>query len=137
MIKDIYYENTLVGQFYDLNYASGRQFPTSVECGFQFGFGTVEQDTNLTPHIHKRVERVINTTSEFLYVIHGEMTIEVYNEDEAYVETVILKNGQALLQHIGGHKISLKKGTKYFEIKQGPYFGRHFDKYDVGPINGS
>ena len=65
------------------------------------------------------------------------MTIEVYSEDEAYVETVILNSNQALLQHIGGHKISLKKGTKYFEIKQGPYFGRCFDKYDIGHANES
>jgi hypothetical protein len=137
IIKDIYYEDTLVGQFYDLNYVSGVQFPTSVECEFQFGFGTVEQDKNLTSHIHKRVERVINTTSEFLYVVDGEMTIEVYSEDEAYVETVILNSNQALLQHIGGHKISLKKGTKYFEIKQGPYLGRHFDKYDMERTNES
>ena len=137
MIKDIYHEDTLVGQFYDLNQVTGTQFPTSVECGFQFGFGIVNQDKNLTPHIHKRVKRVINTTSEFLYVIDGKMTIEVYSEDEAYVETVVLKSNQALLQHIGGHKISIKKGTKYFEIKQGPYLGRHFDKYDMESINES
>jgi mannose-6-phosphate isomerase-like protein (cupin superfamily) len=137
MIKDIYYKDTLVGQFYDLNHASGIQFPTSAVCEFQFGFGTVEQDKNLVPHIHKRVERVINTTSEFLYVVDGEMTIEVYSEDEAYVETVVLNSNQALLQHIGGHKISLKKGTKYFEIKQGPYFGRYFDKYDIECTNES
>ena len=37
----------------------------------------------------------------------------------------------ALLQFIGGHKIEIAPGTKYFEIKQGPYYGRDFDKYDV------
>lgn len=137
MIKDIYYDNILVGQFYDLNYESGIQFPTSVECGFQFGFGTVKQDKIVTPHIHKRVKRVLNTTSEFLYVINGEMIIDLYNEEETYVETIVLRNNQALLQHFGGHKISLKKGTKYFELKQGPYLGRDFDKYDMGPTNES
>ena len=37
----------------------------------------------------------------------------------------------ALLQFIGGHKIEIKSGTKYFEIKQGPYYGRDFDKFNV------
>ena len=66
IIKDIYYKDTLVGQFYDLNCVSGIEFPTAVEHEFQFGFGVVDKDKNLAPHIHKRVERVINTTSEFL-----------------------------------------------------------------------
>ena len=136
-IKDIYHKDTLVGQFYDLNFVCETQFPTSIEHAFQFGFGTVQQDKNLVPHIHKRVERVINTTSEFLYVVNGEMKIEIYGEDEMYLETIILKNNQALLQHIGGHKISIKKGTKYFELKQGPYFGREFDKYNIEGSNES
>ena len=57
MVKDIYYKDTLVGQFYDLNHANGVNFPTSAECEFQFGFVVVKEDTNLIPHIHKRVER--------------------------------------------------------------------------------
>ena len=100
MIKDIFFNKILIGQVYDLNLAKGVNFPTLDEQEFQFGFGVADEDKILTPHIHKRVERVIQTTSEFLYVVNGLMTI-------------------------------LKKDTKYFEIKQGPYYGRDFDKYEL------
>ena len=131
MIKDIIHNNTLIGQVYDLNLVKGVSFPTSSEHAFQFGFGLIDEDKVLVPHIHKRVERTVQTTSEFLYVVNGLMTIEIYSEDEEYVETVTLNDNQALLQHIGGHKISFQKGTRYFEIKQGPYYGRKFDKYNI------
>ena len=132
MFRDIFFQKLIIGQFYDLNSASGINFPTPIDSDFQFGYAIVDQNKTLTPHIHKRVERRINTTSEFLYVVDGEMIIEIYSEDETYIETVILKKNQALLQFIGGHKISMKKGTKYFELKQGPYFGKDFDKYELG-----
>ena len=131
MVKDIIHNNTLIGQVYDLNLAKGVSFPTSNEHAFQFGFGLIDEDKVLVPHIHKRVERTVQTTSEFLYVINGLMTIEIYSEDEEHVETVTLNDNQALLQHVGGHKISFQKGTRYFEIKQGPYYGRKFDKYNI------
>ena len=130
MFKNIHCKGVLIGQFYDLNLADRMQFPTPVKCGFQFGFGTLDEDKYLAPHMHRRIKRVINTTSEFLYVVSGKMTVDVFSEDETFVETVVLKSNQAFLQHIGGHRISIKKGTKYFELKQGPYFGRSHDKYD-------
>ena len=131
MIKDIFFNKILIGQVYDLNLAKGVNFPTLDEQEFQFGFGVADEDKILTPHIHKRVERVIQTTSEFLYVVNGLMTIEIYSEDATYIQTIYLSDNQALLQHFGGHKIALKKDTKYFEIKQGPYYGRDFDKYEL------
>lgn len=131
MVKDIISGNTLIGQVYDMNLTVGVSFPTSEEQSFQFGFGIISEDKVLAPHIHKRVERVIDTTSEFLYVIDGLMTIEIYDENEKYLETVKLGDNQALLQHVGGHAIKIRKGTRYFEIKQGPYYGKEFDKYPI------
>jgi|APSaa5957512535_1039671.scaffolds.fasta_scaffold58130_2 hypothetical protein len=129
MVKDICHNNVLIGQVYDLNLVKGVGFPTSNRQSFQFGYGVINEDKDLEPHIHKRVKRTIYTTSEFLYVVKGLIIIDVYNEDESYVETVSLRNNQALLQYLGGHKITIQKGTKYFEIKQGPYYGHDFDKY--------
>jgi len=131
MVKDIIHNNILIGQVYDLNLIKGVSFPTSSEHAFQFGFGLIDEDKTLVPHIHKRVERTVQTTSEFLYVVNGLMTIEIYSEDEEHVQTISLGDNQALLQHFGGHKITLQKGTKYFEIKQGPYYGHDFDKYEL------
>lgn len=131
MVRDLKSKAILVAQVYDMSKMKGVTFPTPESATFQFGFGQISENKVLIPHIHKRVKREIETTSEFLYVIHGEMIIDVLDEDEKFLEQVILKENMALLQFVGGHKIEIKSGTKYFEIKQGPYYGRDFDKYNV------
>ena len=131
MVRDIINEDILIAQVYDINAMDGINFPTPESATFQFGFGQISENKVLIPHIHKRVKREIETTSEFLYVIHGEMVIDVLDEEERFSEKVILNDNMALLQFIGGHKIEIKSGTKYFEIKQGPYYGRDFDKFNV------
>ena len=131
MHKDIISNNELIAQVYDLNDIEGVSFPTPETATFQYGFGKINEDKVLVPHIHKRVKREINTTSEFLYVVKGEMIIDILNEKGAFIEKVILLDNMALLQFIGGHKIEIKAETKYFELKQGPYYGREFDKFDV------
>jgi hypothetical protein len=131
MVKDLISKDTLIAQVYEMNAMNGINFPTPESATFQFGFGQISENKVLIPHIHKRVKREIETTSEFLYVIQGEMVIDVLDEEERFIEKVILNDNMALLQLIGGHKIEIKSGTKYFEIKQGPYYGRDFDKFNV------
>ena len=131
MIDSILSNNELIAQKYNLNEIESTIFPTPDISTFQFGIGISNEDKILKPHIHKRVERVINTTAEFLYVLDGEMEIDIYDENEQFIKKIILYKNECLLQFIGGHAIFLKEGTKYFEIKQGPYYGRDFDKYDL------
>jgi hypothetical protein len=131
MVNDLISKGALIAQVFDINSMNGINFPTPESATFQFGFGHISENKVLIPHIHKRVKRKIETTSEFLYVVHGQMIIDVLNEEEELVEKVVLKDNMALLQFIGGHKIEIKSGTKYFEIKQGPYYGRDFDKFNV------
>jgi mannose-6-phosphate isomerase-like protein (cupin superfamily) len=134
MIKDIYSNDILIAQKYNLNDVKNTIFPTPENVAFQFGVGATKEKKVLVPHIHKRVERTINTTSEFLYVLSGEMQIDIYDEDEKLIEKVILNDNECLLQFIGGHAITLKENTKYFEIKQGPYYSRDFDKYNLKEV---
>ncbi len=124
-------KNELIAQIYNINSMNNTEFPTPDNLSFQFGVGVAKEDKALKTHIHKRAERVINTTSEFLYVINGMMKVGIYDEEENFIQNVELTDNESLLQFVGGHSIYLEKGTKYFEIKQGPYFGREFDKYDL------
>jgi hypothetical protein len=57
--------------------------------------------------------------------------VDILDNEAKIIETVDLKDNMGLLQFFGGHAIRVKKGTKYFELKQGPYKGRDFDKFDV------
>ncbi len=131
MFVDLTSDGVLIAQIYNMNKIEGVEFPTPSDATFQFGFGEIKKDKILIPHVHKRVKRKIDTTSEFLYVISGEMIVDVLGEDEKFIERVVLNDNMGLLQFIGGHRIELKSKTKYFEIKQGPYYGRDYDKYNV------
>lgn len=131
MYFDIVDQGKIIAQVYNMNELNGVEFPTPSDVTFQFGYGRIEEDKSLIPHIHKRVKREIDTTSEFLYVISGEMIIYLLGEDEKFIQKIVLTANMGFLQFSGGHKIEFKSGTNYFEIKQGPYYGRDFDKFNV------
>lgn len=133
--ENIYdFDNKLIGQIYNVDKASETMFPTPEECTFQFGVGVVHTDKTLKTHVHKTALREIRTTSEFLYVVNGQMDIKILDEHARLIKEISLTRNMGLLQFYGGHAISLKKGTKYFELKQGPYMGRDYDKFDVEEI---
>ena len=131
MHKDIFIGDKLIAQVYSLESATKTSFPTPEDVTFQFGVGVNSEDKVYKSHIHKIAKREIETTSEFLYVVDGVMEVDILDEDAKIIEKVELTNNMALLQFFGGHAIRTKAGTKYFELKQGPYFGRDFDKFDV------
>ncbi len=131
MHKDILVNGKLIAQVYELDKATKTSFPTPEDVTFQFGVGVNMEDKVYKTHIHKDAKRELDTTSEFLYVLNGVMEVDVLDDNAQLVEKVELKNNMALLQFFGGHAIRTKAGTKYFELKQGPYYGRDFDKYDV------
>lgn len=131
MHRDIKVNGKLIAQVYDLNLSESSQFPTPDSATFQFGVGVNTEEKVFKTHIHKNAKRTIDTTSEFLFVVSGQMEVEILDENTQKVDIVILKDNMGLLQFFGGHAIKTSANTKYFEIKQGPYYGRDFDKFDV------
>jgi len=131
MHRDIVHQKVLIAQVYDFNEFKGAIFSTPPDATFQLGYAQIISEKKLVPHIHKRVERIINSTSEFIFVVSGKMVIKIYDEYQNYIDAIILTNNMGLLQFYGGHAIMIESVTNYFEIKQGPYYGRDFDKYDI------
>ena len=76
--KDIKFDENLIAQVYDTNSIDNTIFPTPASNEMQFGVGIAAEDKTLKTHIHKVVKREIFNTSEFLFVISGLMTIEIY-----------------------------------------------------------
>ena len=122
-------QGELIAQIYNVSEMNLNCFPTPEHFTFQFGYGQVSDEKELRPHIHKKLSRELTNTAEFIFVIDGSMLINVLDEDANEIASVTLKSEMCLLQHKGGHKISIAKNTRYFEIKQGPYFGNDRDKY--------
>ncbi len=129
MTKDFKASNgVVIAQFFDLNLFEGTIFPTAEDMPMQFGYSQNNQNRSIKKHIHNKIERTLEGTSEFIYVISGKMTIELFDQNGNYIDFVTLNKNQALLQFSGGHSFEIEAGTKFFEIKQGPYLGSDKDK---------
>jgi hypothetical protein len=127
-VREIRVGDLLVAQVFNLDAPGPVIFPTPDAAEMQCGFGEVRQDLPLLPHVHNIVERQTRNTSEFLYVISGRIEIVFLDPGGAALAEMKIGPGQGFLQHVGGHKITITAGTRYFELKQGPYYGHVRDK---------
>ena len=127
-VRSVVANGTLVAQIYDLNCVGGMLFPTPADAEMQCGFGHVPNRRFVKPHVHNRLARQTNNTSEFIFVMAGSISAVFYDEQGREIDTAVLASGMALLQFIGGHSFVIEPDTKYIEVKQGPYYGNVTDK---------
>jgi hypothetical protein len=127
-VRDIRAGEMLLAQVFDFDVAGPVIFPTPESAEMQCGFGQVDTDKAIKPHVHNIVERQTFNTSEFIFVIAGEMLIVFLDPAGAFVARASIGPGQGFLQYVGGHEITILAGTRYFELKQGPYLGHVKDK---------
>jgi hypothetical protein len=125
-------EGKVLIQIYNLNQITSTIFPTPENWSFQFGVGCAgSEDKLFTPHVHKDASRGIQNTAEFIYVTEGSLEILFLDQTGNKLKKLTIQKGMAFLQMEGGHAIRATAGSKYFELKQGPYLGRNIDKFDV------
>lgn len=104
------------------------EFFSPTEYPFQLGVHVRKKGDEFDPHIHKPVERKINTTQEFLYIQKGRVRAILYDEHQIPVAKTVLNEGDAILLVSGGHGFKILEDSKIIEIKQGPYIGEEKDK---------
>lgn len=129
--RNVEHNGQVVAHIYDMTVVEGRTFPTPEHFPMQFGIAALESDWTSKAHIHKPVTREVEGTAEFIFIMEGRLDAIFYGTDHTEIGRETLTQNMALLQLTGGHELSFAKGTKYFEIKQGPYLGRDGDKYDL------
>jgi len=127
-VREIVSEGRVIAHIYDLNQDGGMTFPTPADAEMQCGFGLVAEAKTLKPHVHKVLARETQNTSEFILVLSGAMHVDFYDPEGRKVESTTLTPQTALLQFIGGHGFQVEAGTRYVEVKQGPYYGETADK---------
>jgi hypothetical protein len=98
-------------------------FLTPPEFKQQVGFVVYPLGGEITPHVHRALERHLVGTSEVLVVRKGRCEIDIYNDDRELVATRELKTGDIILMVGGGHGFRMLEDTVFLEIKQGPYTG--------------
>lgn len=118
-------------QIYDLTNLEKTSFVTPDNFNFQVGFAVNADAKTYQPHVHTPLERSIVGTSEFIFILEGVMDIVFLNEQAEPCGEASLTAQMAFLQLRGGHAISTRPNTQFFELKQGPYSGHDIDKYAV------
>jgi hypothetical protein len=98
-------------------------FLTPPELGFQAGFIAYGSGNQIQRHVHKRIERRVADSSEFLLLKKGRCIVDIYDDSRNLVATRELRAGDSLLLVAGGHGFQLLEDTVFLEIKQGPYVG--------------
>ncbi len=95
----------------------------------QVGTWKYQKGKNLLAHIHNFVERKVDRTQEFVFVVKGAMKASVYDENESLIEEVVLNSGEGMILFSGGHGYDiLEDDTVVIEMKNGPYLGAEIDR---------
>ena len=95
----------------------------------QVGSWRYEKGKVLAAHQHNFVDRKVNRTQEFIFVISGSLKATVYDEYQALIEELVLKEmeGMIMLRGCHGYEI-LSDDTVVLETKNGPYLGAEIDR---------
>ena len=98
-----------------------KNFITEDDAEFQVATFNLKKDTEIQKHYHPPQKRDINSTSEVIVILDGELTIDIYSGEKELIESVKLTNGDLINMVSGGHGINMNTDTKFVEVKQGPY----------------
>lgn len=131
-IQNIYFENDLYASVFNVeNISEGLNFLTTDDSFIQVGTWNYEKGKSLEPHYHNYFERSSYRTQEVVYVVKGQIKCFLYKEDTTFIESVILKQGNLIIQFKGVHEYEIIEDSSVLEFKNGPYFGPEKDRTRV------
>jgi mannose-6-phosphate isomerase-like protein (cupin superfamily) len=124
MIENILHQGrTLAVLLRTDHHAEGIEFFTPDEFSQQLGYMNRPQGYVIPPHVHNPVAREVQYTKEVLFIKSGKVRVDFYDNDQTYLESRILHEGDVLLLAYGGHGFEMLEPTEMIEVKQGPYAG--------------
>lgn len=115
-------------------HADGIQFFTPNDFSQQLGYMNRPQGYVIPPHVHNPVAREVHFTKEVLIIKSGKVRVDFYDDDQNYLESRILNQGDIVLLAFGGHGFEMLETSEMIEVKQGPYAGED-DKTRFSPIS--
>jgi mannose-6-phosphate isomerase-like protein (cupin superfamily) len=113
----------------------GINFFTDNHLSQQLAFMSHPSGKVIEPHVHRPVARQVQYTQEVLVIRKGKLRVDFYTEDQEYLDSRTLRDGDVILLIKGGHGFCVEGDVEMFEIKQGPYAG-DADKKKFKPRSG-
>ncbi|MAD95363.1 MAG: hypothetical protein CML33_07700 [Rhodobacteraceae bacterium] len=114
-------------------YSDGIEFHTPDEFSQQLGYMRRPKGYVIPPHVHNPVQREVLFTKEVLFIKSGQVRVDFFDDEQAYLESRILNKGDVILLAYGGHGFEMLEPTEMIEVKQGPYAGES-DKTRFEPV---
>ena len=103
--------------------AEGIKFFTPDEFSQQLAYMNRPLGYVIQPHVHNSVAREVQFTQEVLFIKSGKVRVDFYDEDQNYLKSRILHQGDVILLACGGHGFEMIEASEIIEVKQGPYAG--------------
>jgi mannose-6-phosphate isomerase-like protein (cupin superfamily) len=110
----------------------GVHFFTDNAASQQLAFMRHPAGKLIEPHVHNPVPRDVQFTQEVLFIRKGRLRVDFYDKDQHYLESSILRSGDAILLIQGGHGFEILEEIEMFEVKQGPYIAERDKTRFVG-----
>jgi hypothetical protein len=114
--------------------SDGIEFFTPNEFSQQLGYMNRPQGHVISPHVHNPVAREVQFTKEVLFIKSGKVRVDFYDDNQNYLESRILNQGDIVLLAFGGHGFEMLEASEIIEVKQGPYAG-DADKTRFEPVS--
>jgi len=112
----------------------GIQFFTPDDFSQQLAYMNRPQGYVIAPHVHNPVPREVHFTKEVLFIKSGKVRVDFYDDDQNYLESRVLFQGDVVLLAFGGHGFEMLEASEIIEVKQGPYAGEA-DKTRFSPVS--
>lgn len=135
MIEQITHQGRTLAMLLRTTYqADGIQFFTPNDFSQQLAYMNRPEGYVIAPHVHNAVPREVQFTKEVLFIKSGKVRVDFYDDEQNYLESRILNQGDVILLAFGGHGFEMLKASEIIEVKQGPYAG-DADKTRFTPIS--
>lgn len=134
MIQQITHQGRTLAMLLRSNYyAQGIEFFTPNDFSQQLAYMNRPQGYVIAPHVHNPLPREVQFTKEVLFIKSGKVRIDFYDDEQNYLESHILDQGDVILLAFGGHGFEMLEASEIVEVKQGPYAGEA-DKTRFAPV---
>ena len=99
----------------------GVTFVTPDDFGLQVAKMSRPKGETIPSHIHLPVPRALVGTQEVLIIQKGELRADLFDDDNCYLSSIVLSEGDVLILNSGGHGFFASEDCLFIEVKQGPY----------------
>ena len=124
LVKKIEYKGKTLAIIIKKDYSKeGVEFFTPDDFSQQLAYMKHPAGKRIDAHTHNVVHRDVSYTKEVLVIRKGKLRVDFYEDNQAYIESHIIEEGDIILLAYGGHGFECLEEVEMIEIKQGPYLG--------------